>query len=477
MNTNKLKKIMIIIVAIILIIGILIILFSINNDEQEETIEPSEAEIASDRIETEEGKVITVDSFKTFYNISECAGKYVKNVQEDNVEIIYKLLNTDYIKENNVQESTVQETIQNVDNEEVLYVKEMYQQLFPDDEKTYYYINGSLRKTSSGVLYERSIFMTIIVDNESETFSIIPDKQKFPDELQTLQEENSTFEILQTDDNINIGTSEQQEIVTETTDSQEDENIIIRNGGKADGYSDEAEYDVDTINYYNEQEVSDDYEARAYFTDYITNLKYYGKNLYYDLDEEYRNERFGSMDEFEKYINNIIDDIPNLSLLSYAINEYDDYTEYMCLDKYGNYYLFDATSAMNYTIKLDDYTKKTDNYINTYKGLSEEEKVSQNINIFIQMINTKDFKHAYNILDETFRSNNFATEEIFEQYIKENFFEYNSKEETKVSKENKYYEAKSTLKDATEDTNNTKTMTVIMQLNEGTDFVMSFSIE
>lgn len=478
MSTEKIKKIIIIILIIIVILIILIIAISSriflekngDGDENEEIINPSQLEEKSDRIISEEGKIEDVNSFKTFYNAVECANRYIKSIKNANKEAIYKLLYENYINSNNIVENSVLENVSDINSEETLYVKKMYQQKLADDENQYIYIDGLLRKTNNNVLYERSIFLTIIINQSSGTFSIVPNKDKFPQELQDLEEINRDFKIL------NVTTDNRLNEVNE--EEFDDTNIIgARTGGKAEGYSDEETYDVNNINIYREQDVSNEYIARAYFTDYITNLKYYGKSLYSNLDESYREERFGSINEFEKYIKDISKNINKFTLESYAINEYDDYTECTCIDKYGNYYLFNITSVMNYTIKLDDYTVKTSKYISNYNGLSDDGKVSKNIDTFIQMLNTKDYKHAYQVLDESYRNDNFGSGETFKAFVNDNFFEFNSKESLKVEENGQYYIATLELTDATEGVDDVNSLTIIMKLEEGTDFVMSFDIK
>ena len=102
-----------------------------------------------------------------------------------------------------------------------------------------------------------------------------------------------------------------------------------------------------------------------------------------------------------------------------CLNTYDEYSEYVCRDKYQNLYIFRAKNPLDYTVLLDTYTITTDNFKTTYDKSSEEYKVAMNIDKWIQMINSRDYTSAYNCLDETFRNNNFGSEEAFEKYMKE----------------------------------------------------------
>ena len=69
---------------------------------------------------------------------------------------------------------------------------------------------------------------------------------------------------------------------------------------------------------------------------------------------------------------------------------------------------------------------------------------------------------------------NYNTLENFSNEIKSELFENNKVEMISYSNEGNTYIYKILIKD-TVDSSNQKDMTIIMQLKEGTDFVMSFS--
>ena len=204
------------------------------------------------------------------------------------------------------------------------------------------------------------------------------------------------------------------------------------------------------------------------------------ERAYQLLDDEYKNERFSDFEEYKKYVDSYKDVIETGALAKYSVDYKDDYTEYVLVDNYNNYYTLKETSVMNYTIKLDNYIIKVDDYEEKYQELKEENKVQANVHIFLQMINTKDYKHAYELLDDSFKQNNFDTVEKFEQYVNNNFFSYNlnssSSSEVSIKKEGEYYVYNTVLRDNSGSAAQTKDLTVIMKLNQGTDFVMSFSI-
>ena len=130
---------------------------------------------------------------------------------------------------------------------------------------------------------------------------------------------------------------------------------------------------------------------------------------------------------------------------------------------------------MDYTVKLDTYTIITDKFKEEYANGNDNKKVIMNMDKFIQMINNKDFKSAYQVLNNTFKENNFGSEEAFKQYMKNTYYNYNNIVINDFSSENNTYICKTTITNK-ENEEETKDMNIIMKLNHGTDFEMSFEI-
>jgi hypothetical protein len=129
---------------------------------------------------------------------------------------------------------------------------------------------------------------------------------------------------------------------------------------------------------------------------------------------------------------------------------------------------------MEYTIILDDYTlESTSNYL----SLSDTEKVKENANKVIKMLNTCDYTHLYEVLNDNFKANYFATQSEFEAYAKSNLFNYNIVSSMEVTEnESGIYICSVELKDRNSVAANTMTKTIIMKLGTGTDFEMSFDV-
>ena len=96
---------------------------------------------------------------------------------------------------------------------------------------------------------------------------------------------------------------------------------------------------------------------------------------YNHLDEQYREARFGSLDNFKKYVQKNKEDISKIRASSYMTNYKDGYTEYVVKDQYDNVYIFEEKAVLDYTVKLDTYTLESDKFTSTYKTATNKEKV------------------------------------------------------------------------------------------------------
>ena len=133
---------------------------------------------------------------------------------------------------------------------------------------------------------------------------------------------------------------------------------------------------------------------------------------------------------------------------------------------------------MNYEVLLDNYTITTNKFKETYSEANNEKKVQMNVDKFIQMINRHDYKTSYNCISSGFKKNYLDTQEKFEEYMKNVFFEYNKFEFRNIEqKGSNLYTVTLNITDLTEESSEARNVTIIMQLNDDLDFEMSFGIE
>lgn len=253
----------------------------------------------------------------------------------------------------------------------------------------------------------------------------------------------------------------------------EDNKIQTEEGKELNIYS-QSEIENNTYNTYQPKIYKDQDICKEYFNIFRLDLEYDMKYAYDSLDKEYREKRFGNYNNFAKYIEE--NNLKNISIQNYLVNRYNDYNEYVCKDQYGNFYIFKENAAMDYSVTLDTYTLEQEKFIEEYEKSTNQRKVMMNIDKFFQMINAKDYNTAYKLLDNNFKNNYFRTVDIFENYMKQRVFLYNDVEYVSYNGDiSGVFTYTLNLKNRLDNTQEIE-FSIVMQLKEGTDFVMSFPV-
>lgn len=228
-------------------------------------------------------------------------------------------------------------------------------------------------------------------------------------------------------------------------------------------------------NKYNYINITDDEMVKIIFEDYKNNFCYYSEEAYNKLNTEYAEKRFGSKNEFYKYVENNKERVKNASLQKYKSEIVEQSTQYICIDEQNNYYIFIEILPMQYTVILDTYTLDLPEFLEKYNSTNAQGKVALNIQKFMQSIDSKDYNYAYNCLSEGFRQNYFKTIDEFKKYAEENFYNKNLVTYEEFEEEGGLYKYTVNIDNASY-VEEIKTKTFIVKLNEGTDFEMSFNI-
>jgi len=443
---KKKKERILISLMLILTILILIVIGIIINIEKDEGV--LKETLAEDEIDTSEEYTNYFDVLKNkqeYINISESLNKFISAINQ-NSSTYYG-----YDKKGNytniVQESVINTNIYNILSEQ--YIKEkqitvenVKQHMYTIKQKCFYIPINIYKKAESENIKVYAIYGVIIntkYEPMMESYIIL-----------NLDENNNTFSVQKLNNKEEFNTIEIDKI---------------------------SSIDKKLNNIY---KVSGQIEANL-ITNYITNYKRlslaYPEIIYNNyIDEEYREEKFGSIEEYKKYVEDNKDKIKAINIEQYSIEEKEDYTQYICVDQNERYYILKTTSANDYKILLDTYTIDMPQFIEKYDKANSIDKVGYNIQKCIDAINNSDYSYVYNKLDETFKTNNYKTEEEFIKVIKQNLFEKNTISYNSSTNEGYIciYNISVTNKENTEESTN---MTVIMKLLDNRDFVMSFSFE
>lgn len=233
---------------------------------------------------------------------------------------------------------------------------------------------------------------------------------------------------------------------------------------------------------YNEyREVGMD-ETYSLISGYVEQYKSYLKNdlkrAYEILDDEYKEKKFNnSYDKFVLFIDGIKDEIELKTLDGYSKNEEEVSTEYEANLDGEDVWVFRSSELGKYTILLDNYTIKTQDFIDKYNELSATNKVGTNIDKIFKMLNNKEYEQIYDCLSEAYKANNFETYTKFENYIKEKFFNYNYIGEIKVQEEQQYYIANVKYSNGNGSAAEYRKISIIMRLDDDAEFTIAFANE
>lgn len=460
---SKTIKKTIIFIAIIVLVIIIILIFGILNNNKKNESDYVRQEPPANIIEQEVNKTVrkcditgnyfiikniinkyyaycnklltTGDKIEVYRNaISEEAMKKYREEQakkEINIakDYIYNILDTEYLDEFNVSREDLPQKF-GMDNQVDILIKNMYMAENSETISTYF-IDGMAIDIEKG--NKKDFYIAIRLDITNYTFCIYPEeyckKKGYDNILDGFEMEGAL------------------------------KNIENKKYNK--------------FNYV--YSIPDEDIVKEYFYTYKYSMMYDLENAYNMLNQEYRKKRFGKFDNFKKYIKENYEVLSQNIISKYQAIGNEENKKYICLDEKGNYYIFNQKNIGDYNLYLDTYTIETEDFLEKYNNSDESKKAGMNAEKFFEAINMKDYDFIYNHLSKEFKDRYYQSKEDLEKYLKENLFIYNSREYKDSSKEDDVYLLKVVVSDKYKE-GSEKNMTVVVKLKEGTDFVMSFSI-
>lgn len=453
MKKNKILG-LIIGICVIIIILVLAIIKSLNTNEETPILkserdeylyyEENPAQIVNGR------KPIRTRMFSIYYTVDECIRTYLTILKVNDSDAIYSYLNEDFIKEKGINKQNIFNILKKYNNNDSYFTIDMYEL---DGIKYFdYYIKGKIDNSY--------VYFAVGTDTNNGTFDITPiDEEKYNKFIETIAESNE---------------------------------------------SKEKSIEKKVYNFFKKPGLSDEEICRYYYTNFIKLMLIDTEEAYKKINEEYRKEKFSNIDIFKQYVNtnrkhyetiynvetadssnyenhldyyNYINSNSKYSMKSYAINSYDEYIQYVCGNITGSNFIFNAKYPQDYEVFMDSYTVCESTYTEKYSKTTDENKVAMNMERIRGALNNKDYKFAYNKLDETFRKNNFDTIEKYREFIEKTLFEYNTFDYKVVKKDGDLYIGQINVIDTTGEKKNERVFNIVMKLYEGTDFVMSFSLK
>lgn len=256
--------------------------------------------------------------------------------------------------------------------------------------------------------------------------------------------------------------------------------LLFNSSKKSNNTENQEEIHYDTIQFtqYNEipyAYISDMQMCNTYLIDYKNNIIFNTQEAFNKLDKEYMEKRFGNFENYKNYVQENINDILEAKLTKYQINRYDTYTQYICIDQFGNYYVFNETAIMKYSVILDTYTIDLPQYTENYSKSNTTTKVVMCVDRFMKSINDENYEFAYSLLASGFKDNYFKTKEQFIAYAKQNLVGRDKITHKAINSQEEIY-LYTVMLENEENLVNAKELTFIVKLKEGTDFELSFEM-
>ena len=426
------KKILLII-CILIIILVIILVVMLNLLKEYNSSDNTNTEFEQQILYETNKNISKVENRNEYYvvdNIVATYMRYINNLKKEDKEdsdiAMYSILDQEYISEFNITENDIKEKFNIYTTNEKVYIEDMYQ-IELSASSNIFIVYGNTINTNE------NFQIMVKTDSSNNAFSIF--SKEYMDKY-NYSYESDVNSIKISDENIEPNNYNQFEYVN----------------------------------------INDEQMAIYYFED-LKNRIFEENKLYNVLNVDYISKKFSSIEEFNIYLENLKQIIMQRNIVSYQINNQDGYTQYVLIDQNGKYYIFNETAVMDYTVILDTYTIDLPQFTEKYNESTDQEKVLLNIQKVFDAINDGDYRYVYNKLDSTFRQNNFPTETDFENYIKQNFYASNNFEFSNYKSSGNLHIYDISFTDKNNASSEKKTKNFIMQLKEGTDFVMSFNVQ
>jgi len=443
---SKIKKIIVILSIIVGIIIMALVIISMNKEESD--FINDELQDTEDFTYEKETSLKILDDRTDFYSVREVANKYyshymmifnpeyyamtydkdeIKEYENNNITTLYNMLDQEYVKTEAVNINNIKSKLNGMKPSTINITKIFVSE--KTDNINVYVVQGMLRERKEEKI--SSFEILIKIDSLNGTFSIVPSEY--------VKDKYNSMDV-----------------------------------GKEIDITIQESIPVNLNNKVNFKIVDNETYVKDLFSHLKTQIQYFSEQLYNNLEEEYKKISFENIEEFKEYMNNYKKEYSGMQLAKYQKETENNYTQYILIDKKENYYILKETAPFKYTVILGNYVIETDEYTKAYNSSSEKEKVVLNIKKFFMGIEDKNYGYSYSVLSTSFKNNKYPTKNDFINYAKQNFFEENDIQYISCKEENGLYIYNIKITDATGKTPGEKEFNMIVKLNKGTDFEMSF---
>lgn len=197
--------------------------------------------------------------------------------------------------------------------------------------------------------------------------------------------------------------------------------------------------------------------CQKYFSIYKRLTKIKPEFLYNSFSDEYKKQRFPTLENFQDYLQKNSEEISSLQYIKYSQKN----NTYSFKDQYENVYTFTVTSPMDFSLQLDEYTILSNSSKLKYYSSNNKNKVEVNAKNWIQMLNNRDYYSAFNHLDTSFKESNWHSLDDFSKDITKRFPDHYTIE----------------YSDFSENTTNCYNQTIILKSIENNDITITLAMK
>lgn len=430
------KKIIISLIIFLLIILVIIsvIILNIKNSDIEDVNEPTNIPM-----EEQVQPMEMVQNAQEYYNVRAIILGYIYNIINGDSQTLMLQIYPDYIEEFNINQDNILEKTQTILNgkeiEDILNFSIVVDNMYTTEiinNLNVYYAEGYLLDY---VEKDKVPFkMVVYMDKINKTQYIVPEEYVEKHNLSEKEKDLNNYNL-------------------------EIEDIPVT------GY-----------NSYSNTNISSNTLVVDYIKRFKEELIFSIDDSYKLLNEEYRNSRFGSIENYKNYIQKNMAKIQRFSPSQFKMEEIEDKLFYTIKDETNdNILILEQTAIMKFGIYLDRYTIDLPEITKSYNSGNDEVKLNINTEKLVEALNNKDYKYLYNKLNTTFKNNKFSDVNQFSSYISNKVFDNNAIEDVSYTKENEIYVCNIKLKNV-DDKSKVTDLKVMIRLLEGTNFEISFEI-
>lgn len=118
---------------------------------------------------------ILLEDYSQFFTVNSCIYKYINFLQNENYTDLFKVLNKDFINNNNINENNIYNFLPNISNKNYSYVSKKIYYTKINKNITKYYVYGYLINDSIDNNNEKEYYSYIVcLNSEKLTFNIEP---------------------------------------------------------------------------------------------------------------------------------------------------------------------------------------------------------------------------------------------------------------------------------------------------------------